>query len=219
MVFATETIADLLTNHCIKQVEIRPWVCSPLHVVVGKKCLIINLNYFLWKEKFKYEDMRTALMLMEKQDYMCTFDLKSGYHHVDIHVESQTLLGFSWDNAFMVLPFGLSTACYVFTKLMRPLVKYGRSNGIRCVMFIDGIVLASGIERAQQYSKFVRKSLMAAGLVVNADKSQWEPSYRGQWLGFELDFEQGHIFISSSKIEKLKNFLGHNGLYQLRCPG
>ena len=215
--FVTETIAELLLNHCIEQVETRPWVCSPLLVVVGnsgKKHLVINLryvNYFLWKEKFKYEDMKTALMLMDKEDYMCTFDLKSGYHHVDIHVESQRFLGFSWDQkfyVFTVLPFGLSTACYVFTKLMRPLVKYWRSNGIRCVMFIDdGIVLASGKERALQYSNFVRKSLRAAGFVVNADKSRWEPSRRGQWLGFDLDLEHGHISVPSSKIEKLKCFL------------
>lgn len=33
----------------------------------GKKCLVINLRYvnaFLHIEKFKYEDMRTALMLL-----------------------------------------------------------------------------------------------------------------------------------------------------------
>ena len=31
---------------------------------------------------------------------------------------------------FCVLPFGLSTACYVFTKLLRPLVKHWRSMGV-----------------------------------------------------------------------------------------
>lgn len=61
---------------------------------------------------------------------MFIFDLKSGYHHVDIHEDSQTYLEFSWGEgahrkcyAFQVLSFGLASACYVFTKLLRPLVK------------------------------------------------------------------------------------------------
>ena len=51
------------------------------------------------------------------------FDLKSGYHHVDIHTDCWPYLGFSQVvqkvcrfYMFTVLPFGLSTARYVFTK-------------------------------------------------------------------------------------------------------
>ena len=70
----------------------------------GKKCLamVINLRYvnqFLLKQKFKYEDLRTAFkfMLFNRGDFICTFaiDLKSGYHHVDIHRELQQFLGFA----------------------------------------------------------------------------------------------------------------------------
>ena len=82
---------------------------------------------------------------------MITFDLKSGYHHVDIHQDNWPYLGFSWNNAsghrkffmFRVLPFGLSTACYVFTKLLRPLVKRWRSQGRRAVIYIDDGICAS----------------------------------------------------------------------------
>ena len=209
--FVSSAISDLLRDGCVKQVPNRPVVCSPLLVVVsnsGKKRLVINLRYlnlFLWKEKFKYEDMRTAL---EKKDFLCTFDVKSGYHHVDIHENSQQFLGFAWDQSyyiFTVLPFGLSTA---FTKLLRPLVKFWRSSGIRSVMFLDnGIVISKGFERARQDSSFVRWSLEAAGFVVNDIKSCWEPSTKGRWLGFELDLELGHISVPSEKIIKLKDSL------------
>ena len=60
---------------------------------------------------------------------MFKFDLKSGYHHVNIWPEHYKFLGFRWDRngevgyyVFTVLPFGLSTACYLFTKLTRPLI-------------------------------------------------------------------------------------------------
>ena len=63
---------------------------------------------------------------------MFSFDLKSGYRHVDISQEHQTFLGFSWRASdsgdelfyvFTVLPFGLSTAFHVFTKLSKSLVR------------------------------------------------------------------------------------------------
>ena len=38
---------------------------------------------------------------------------------------------------FSVLPFGLSSAPYVFTKCLRPLVKFWRFNGVKIVVFLD----------------------------------------------------------------------------------
>ena len=63
---------------------------------------------------------------------MFTFDLKSGYHHVDIFKDHQKFLSFAWTFRngttkffqFTVLPFGLSSALYIFTKLLKPFVKY-----------------------------------------------------------------------------------------------
>ena len=94
---------------------------------------------------------------------------------------------------------------------MRPLVKLWRGNGIRCVVYIDdGLILASGIERAQQDSDFVRRSLETSGFVANVEKSHWDPQYKGHWLGFDLDLQQGHISVPTRKIENLREELGQN---------
>ena len=45
-----------------------------------------------------------------------------------------------------MLPFGLLTACYVFTKLLRPLVKRWRSRGTRSNVYIDDDILVSKSE-------------------------------------------------------------------------
>ena len=139
--FVTSAVLDLLATGCILKVDKRPFICSPLSVFGGpsKKRLVVNLrhlNSFLWKQKFKYEDLHTALWLFEKGDMAFTFDLKSGYHHVDIHESCWKYLGFRWDIedketyfVFKVLPFGLSSACYFFTKLLWPLVKFWRGRG------------------------------------------------------------------------------------------
>ena len=99
-------------------------MCSLLSVVSnsqGKKRLVLNLcyiNQFLLKEIFKYEDLRAAMLMFKKVDYMFTFNLKSGYHHIDIYERHQQYLGFKRRMGtrvqyyvFAILPFGLATAC------------------------------------------------------------------------------------------------------------
>ena len=198
--FVTQAISDLIHNRCVAKVEDAPLVCSPLSVVVndsGKKRLVIDLrhvNKYLFKSSFKYEDIRTAMLLFQKEDYLFSFDLKSGYHHVDIHRQHQKYLGFAWDMGegprfyiFKVLPFGLATACYIFTKFLRPLVRYWRSQGLRAIVYLDdGIVAVSGKEAAQKASHSLRADLAKAGLVEHSAKCTWEPTQKLCWLGFEL---------------------------------
>ena len=43
---------------------------------------------------------------------------------------------------FKVLPFGLSTVCYLFTKLMRPLVRHWRSRGLKSIIYLDDGIIA-----------------------------------------------------------------------------
>ena len=44
-------------------------------------------HHFLLEEKFEYEDLHTAMFMFERGDCLVTFDLKSEYHHVDVHKE------------------------------------------------------------------------------------------------------------------------------------
>ena len=195
-----------------------PYICSPISVVEsssGKKRLVVNLrhlNKFLWKQKFKYEDLRIAMLLFERGDYLFSFDLKSGYHHVDIAVVHQKYLGFAWEGCyyvFTVLPFGLSTACYMFTKLLRPLVRYWRGQGIRIVVYLDdGLGAATGETEAANISKIVQSTLEQAGFVLNREKSVWQPTQRLQWLGFVIDMTLGQIEVSQAKISGLLDLLG-----------
>ena len=136
----------------------QPYICNPLSVAAnsrGKLCLVLNLRYlnqFLWFDKFKYEDLHTAMQLFERGDYLFAFDLILGYHHINIFEPHRKFLGLQWEGngklqffLFTVLPFGLSTACYAFTKLLRPLVRYWRSQGLRALLYLaDGIVAVQG---------------------------------------------------------------------------
>ena len=85
--------------------------------------MVLDLRYvnqFLPDRKFKYEGLELVPSLFNNGDFFTTFDLKSGYHHVDIHEDSWPYLGFSWGSGpnrkwymFLILPFGLySMLCF-----------------------------------------------------------------------------------------------------------
>ena len=96
------------------------------------------LNQFLHVISFKYEDLCIAALTVEANDFLCKFNLKSGYHHINIHPVHSNYLGFQWAEkgvtsyyVFTALPFGLSTACHLFTKLMRPLIRHWWGRGLK----------------------------------------------------------------------------------------
>ena len=110
---------------------------------------------------------------------MFKFDLKSGYHHIDINKTSQTYLGFSWKIdgkvrhfVFTVLPFGLKSAPFLFTKIVRPLLKYWRSHPIKIACFLDdGLSVAEPFSEAICNSQFVQETLQKFGFIENCEKS------------------------------------------------
>ena len=99
--FVEKSILELLENNCIKEVKSPSYCVNPLSVAErnGKKRLVIDLrhiNKHLSIKKFKYENLKIVSELFEKDFVFCTFDLKSGYHHVQIHDDHQKFLGFCW---------------------------------------------------------------------------------------------------------------------------
>ena len=161
--FVASANDELVAGRCVIECSTCPIVSSPLSVVYnakGKPRLVVDLRYvnqFLPERKSKYEGLNLVPSLFQKGDFFTTFDLKSEYHHVhvDVHQESWPYLGFSRNYGkvkkwfmFRVLPFGLSTACYVFTKLLCHLVKRWRSHGLQCIVYIgDGIYAAETREQ------------------------------------------------------------------------
>ena len=109
-----------------------------------------------------------------------SFDLKSAYHHIDICEEHRKFLSFKWTSSdgvtkfyeFKVLPFGLCSAPYVFTKVLRQLVKYWRGRGNLTLMYLDdGFGGDSSFDSTKDLSNSVRQYIVSSGFTPNDDKS------------------------------------------------
>ncbi|CAI7882260.1 unnamed protein product [Closterium sp. NIES-53] len=147
---------------------------SPLNVVEQReKCRLIldlrKVNVNLIVPKFKYEGLSRVADVAHAGDWMFSIDLKSGYHHIDIHPSCWKFLGFGFDGrtySFRSLPFGLATA--LFATCHRVIL-----------------------------------DLKAAGLVINAKKSQLSPSQHLRFLGVELDMTTGRFTIGPERRASL----------------
>ena len=216
--FVEDAIHSLLDVNCIEELVESPGIINPLSVSIqksGKKRLILDLrhiNRHLFKNKFKCEDVSVAKEVLRPGDFMFSFDLKSGYHHIDIFPEHRKFLAFSWKFSdgslryfvFSVLPFGLSSAPYIFTKLLKPLVKKWRGEGKSIILYLDdGLGAAQPFNSAKICSLQIHADLLKFGLLPNEEKCIWEPCQSIVWLGTVIDTANSTIAATDKRIESL----------------
>jgi hypothetical protein len=213
--FVTEAVSSLVITGAAMRVSFRPWIVSPLGVVpkgIDKLRLILDLRYvnsFLKIEAFKYESLRSVPYLCKLRVLLFSVDLKSGYHHVDIHPDYWKYLGFEWNGDFYVfcqLPFGLASACYVFSKITKQLAQRWRSMGIRVIAYIDDFFFVCSTS-AEFFSvqRQVISDFTKAGFVLSVEKCQLQQSHVVKFLGFVIDSIHGVFRLTALQKDKLRS--------------
>lgn len=215
--FVEMAILELLEDGQIEECVDIPFIVNPLTVSVksnGKKRLVLDLrcvNLHILKQSVKYEDIRTALVYVKTDSFMFSFDLHAAYHHVEMFYPHAEFLGFSWVVngkqrffKFLVLPFGLKSAPYIFTRITRPLVKKWRGEGKCIVMYLDdGVGFGQDFESAKYISESVRADLRSSGFVINESKSLWNPIQSLGWLGYSIDTVKFVLAIPARRLKKV----------------
>ena len=228
--FVTEAIHDLLIRGLIEECDNQPYVVNPLTVSASnnrKKRLILDLrhvNKHLWKTSVKFEDIRIAMEFIKNNSFCFQFDIVSAYHHINIFIPHTEFLGFSWkcDDTikwykFLVLPFGLSSACYIFTKVTRPLIKKWRGEGKQVLMYLDdglGTHTDKGICRTM--SEQVKQDLIMSGFVPKNEKSKWYPVQNVTFLGYFIDTDKSIIKIPDDRLDKVLRTINDIELYIMK---
>lgn len=207
----------------------------------GDKRFILNLkklNKFLSPPHFKLENLKTAQALIWKNCFMTSIDLKDSYFLIPISKSHRKYLRFFFQGIlyeFNCLPFGLSVAPYVFTKLLKPVMHLIRSKGIRSVNYLDDfLILSENFQKSGENTSYVVNLLQSLGLVVNFSKCQLDPNQTCKFLGFILDSKEmcvrlpdkkrenilslvnKFLKIDQCKIQDLAQFLG---VLVAACPG
>ena len=209
-------IRELLGTGCIWETVQPPRVVNPLSVSArgDKKRLILDLRYVndhVLKQRIKFDDWRVMEHFLTRDGFMFSFDIKQGYHHIEMDSDSVEYLGFAWEMdgrlryfVFLVLPFGLTSAPYIFTKVLRSLVKFWRGKGIRICCFIDdGCGVGDDKGSTLAHVGTVRDTLGKCGFVTN-EKSIWDPTQELDWIGYNVNLREEVMRVSQRRATSLK---------------
>ena len=176
------------------------------------------LNATLTSLHFRMEGIAMLRHLARKGDYFIKIDFENAYLHVAMEAESSQWLGFQIGSKvyrWVAMPFGLNIAPRSFTKLVRPVMAVLRPRGIRCLAYLDDLILMAHSEhQVATEATFVLDLLDQLGFAINVAKSALTPSQQVQYLGFTLDSSQALICVPAAKQSKIRKDLA--GFLQLQ---
>ena len=142
--------------------------------------------------RFKLEGATALAAMMQPGDWACIGDLSQAYHQCGIHPQFRRQLRFRWNGVryqWRVLPFGLRLAPLYWTKLLRPVIAKARALGIRCLIYLDDLVVLgrSKMEAARDWATVAGLMARELGLLFAPDKTETVPTQVFEALGFQWD--------------------------------
>ena len=209
-----EEVQELLNKGAVVQIHSpRRGFYSNLFLVPKKdrgQRPVINLkalNQFVQVQHFKMEGIHTLKDLLNHRDWLAKVDLKDAYFAIPIHQSHYQYLRFTFQGKcyqFRCLPFGLSSAPWVFTKTLRPALALLREMGVRLIAYIDDIlVLAESKELAVSHVEAVVYLLQCLGFQINQKKSVLEPAQTMEFLGRTVDTVAMELRLPLGKMKKI----------------
>eukprot|EP00735_Rhodelphis_limneticus_P009190 TRINITY_DN2599_c0_g1::TRINITY_DN2599_c0_g1_i1::g.19278::m.19278 TRINITY_DN2599_c0_g1::TRINITY_DN2599_c0_g1_i1::g.19278 ORF type:complete len:569 (-),score=-40.00,sp/Q99315/YG31B_YEAST/23.17/3e-12,RVT_1/PF00078.22/4.5e-18,Dam/PF05869.6/2.1e-06,RVT_3/PF13456.1/0.029 TRINITY_DN2599_c0_g1_i1:675-2240(-) len=134
-------------------------------------------------------------------------DIQDAYFHLPVHPAFRKYLRFCYKGAlfqFSAMPFGLSVAPYIWTKVMRPVVKYLRAKGIRNVVCYDDLIfMHQGSDQCHQNMIIVQQLFSNLGLTPHPTKCSLTPSHRIEFLGIVVNSWTMEFMIPEGKCKSI----------------
>lgn len=169
------------------------------------------LNKKVVTPRFKMETAKSIRMAIQRGDFATSIDLKDAYFHVPMNKASWRYLRFVWRGIvyqFKALPFGLSPAPYIFTRITKPVAALARGKGIRLKMYLDDwLNLNQCQEGCLKDTQKVITLSQSLGFNIKPEKSDLVPKTTFKYLGMTFDSVAYTVKPNEDRIESLKSLL------------
>ena len=205
-------IAKLLDLGVIEKSKLeKDQIVSPIFLVKkpdGSYRMILDLKDFnqnVSYEHFKMENLDTALLMVTKDCFMASIDLKHAYYSVPIKKEFRKYLKFSWKGNlyhYTCFPNGLSCCPRFFTKLLKPVYAKLRSQGYLSTSFIDdSFLMGNSYNSCKQNVEKTVQLFESLGFYVYPDKSVFRPTQKLKYLGFIIDSKNMSVKLTDDRTK------------------
>ncbi|KZS08158.1 Uncharacterized protein APZ42_027944 [Daphnia magna] len=168
-----------------------------------------KLNKFVKLEHFRMEGMDLLHEMIRQDDFFVKIDLKDAYLTVPIHHGDRKYFQIRWADIlyqFRCLPFGLASAAWIFTKLLKPVITFLSKQGLRSIIYLDDILILNASEKGagQEYQLAV-SVLERCGFLINLEKSVGVPSQVMEYLGLIIDSRSLSLALRREKIVEIRD--------------
>ncbi|XP_056635917.1 uncharacterized protein LOC130444663 [Diorhabda sublineata] len=135
------------------------------------------------------------------------FKLKDAYFSIPVATEQRKYLRFQFKNKileFQCLPFGLGTAPYAFTKILKPAIEHLRAKGLSSVIYLDDtLLIGKSKTECRDNINQTCSLLQRLGFVVNKEKSCLSPKREIKFLGFIFNTQKMTMRPTTDKKSKI----------------
>ena len=140
--------------------------------------------------------------------FFVSIDIEDAYYTIAIHILSMPYLTFIFFGIyyqFTCLPQGLCSAPRIFTRVMRVVLAYLRTFGVRIAAWLDDLLLAAASKSlAASHTAKALGTLRELGFVPNLSKSVLTPVQRIEHLGLVWDSVSFSVSVPDGKLAAVK---------------
>ena len=167
-----------------------------------------KITKYIQVPRFKMETAASIRDTLQGSHWAITVDLTDAYFHIPMHAKAKPFLRFMIDETvwqFRALPFGLASAPFLFTWIVRPLVRTLRSAGVRIHTYLDDwIVYHPNRQTLEKHTQWVLQMAALMGFKVNREKSNLTPTQNLIYLGMEFNLKDQTVFPPEKKCQEIK---------------
>ena len=167
------------------------------------------LNTFLKPKPFKMETPQSIRRGLKKGMWVFSIDLKDAYFHIPIHPASRKYLRICLDQdvyQFRALPFGISSAPWLFTKIFKQIAVILRNRNISIHQYLDDWLNKQwSLQESLRDRECTLQICQKAGCIINWDKSDLEPTQKFVFVGVQFDLKEDLVSPAEEKWSRLQN--------------
>ena len=164
------------------------------------------LKQFVNTEHFKMEGIHTMKDFLRQGDWLAKVNFEDAYFAIPIYPTHRRYLRFQVLRKryhFTFLPFRMSSAPWVFTKALKPVLALLREMGVHLVAYINDIlILVESKEKTLDYTNGMVHLLECLGFVVK--QSVLDPSQTIEFLGLTIDATNMELQLLLHKIKQIR---------------
>lgn len=178
----------------------------------GSHRLIFNLrslNFYVHPPRFRLISLSKVAQTLQQGDYLVKIDISNAYYHIPVQNSHTRYLSLAFNGKIYnmnCLPFGLSSAPSIFSKITNWVASQLRERGIRVIVYLDDFLLMNqAADKLTEQAIWAMNFLTKLGWQINSDKTDLTPKSRIEYLGLIWDTKENVKILPSSKISNIKN--------------